>query len=233
MLSKLAGRYATSLVSMANELLFPDAQTARDVLTFAQRATKSGCDGIRITANDGVCVATAAVLASQGLLDPTPLVLGIRIARIDPELQCDLVVAELMAGETDTALALPETALAPSWAGVAPPKGGWQRVAELDAAVIATRAQWGISAVAHGSPAGSGEAAVQALRSSVWGELDEELADLPRGVAFAAHALGFISGEERVPVTSSGRWYRLSFARGHVLTRGPAITGLTAVRETG
>jgi len=71
------------------------------------------------------------------------------------------------------------------------------------------------------------------LRAAIWGEPDEDLARLPRGIAFAADALGFISGEEQVPVTRSGRWSRLAFRRGHVLARGPVATGLTAVRDTG
>lgn len=218
---------------MSNELRFPDSETARDVLTFAQRAEKAGSEGVRVTARDGVAVVTAAVLASQGLLDPTPLVLGVRVAHIDPELECDLVVSELTQGSRANALALPDTALAPAWAGVAPPRGGWQRVGELDAATIASRAQWGISAVAHGSPDGAGDHAVQSLRQAVWGVPDDELDGLPRGVAFAAHALGFIQGEERAPVTESGRWRRVSFDRGHILTRGPSVTGLTPVRRTG
>ena len=74
---------------------------------------------------------------------------------------------------------------------------------------------------------------MRALRAAIWGEPDEDLADLPRGIAFAADALGFISGEEQVPVTRSGRWTRLAFRRGHVLARGPVASGLTAVRGTG
>jgi hypothetical protein len=98
---------------------------------------------------------------------------------------------------------------------------------------VAQRAQWGISAVARGATPGAGEEAVRVLRAAIWGEPDEALGGLPRGVAFAAHAFGFISGGETVPVTTSGRWTRLAFRRGHVLSRGPAASGLTAVRATG
>jgi len=90
-----------------------------------------------------------------------------------------------------------------------------------------------MSAVAHGSPEGSGAEAGRALRARIWGEPDEDLRGLPRGVAFAAQAFGFILGAEQVRVTQSGRWTRLAFERGHVLSRGPAVTGLTAVRQTG
>ena len=51
--------------------------------------------------------------------------------------------------------------------------------------------------------------------------------------AFAADAMGFISGEEQVSVSRSGRWTRLAFRRGHVLSRGPVASGLTSVRPTG
>lgn len=218
---------------MPTPLILADAATAKDVLTFAGRARRIGAEGVRLQASGGVLVLTTAVLAPQGLLDATPLVLGMRLARADPELSCDIVVAELAATDDPVALALPETGLAPAWAGIAPPRAEWSPAGELASATIAQRAQWGISAVAHGTPPGAGEDAVRALRAAIWGEPEEALAGLVRGVAFAADALGFISGEETVRMTTSGRWTRLAFRRGHVLTRGPAVTGLTPVRETG
>lgn len=203
------------------------------MLTFAGRAATAGADGVRLQAADGVLALSAAALAPQGLFDQTPTILAMRIVRADPELSCDLVVERL--GETDepAQLSLPDTALSPAWAGIAPPRGGWQHAGDLTAQLIAERAQWGISAVAHGSPDGAGEEAVRALRARIWGEPDEDLLGLPRGVAFAAHAFGFIAGAEQVRVTASGRWTRLAFQRGHVLSRGPAVVGLTAVRSTG
>ena len=126
----------------------------------------------------------------------------------------------------------PVVPVAERWAGVAPPRAQWEHVGYLTAQTVAERAQWGISAVAHGTAPGSGEEAVRALRARIWGEPDDALSGLPRGVAFAAHAFGFINGAEQVRITRSGRWTRLAFARGHVLSRGPAVTGLTAVRST-
>lgn len=213
--------------------MLADAQTARDVLTFSGRAAKAGSDGVRLQASDGILALSAAALAPQGLFDHTPTVLAMRIVRADPELRCDIVVDRLGETADPAELSLPETALSPAWAGIAPPRSGWEHVGDIDAHVVAERAQWGISAVAHGSPAGAGEDAVRMLRARIWGEPDDALNGLPRGVAFAAHAFGFISGAEQVRITASGRWTRLSFARGHVLSRGPAAVGLTAVRETG
>ncbi len=218
---------------MHPRLVLADADTARDVLTFLGRARLISDDGIRLQGAQGVLALTAAALAPEGLFDRTPTVLAMRVVHADPELQCDIVIDELAPDQDDRMLRLPDTGRSPAWAGISPPRDGWEHSGVLDASVIAQRAQWGIAAVARGSAPGSGEEAVRMLRASVWGELDEQLASLPRGVAFAAHAFGFVSGEEIVSVTTSGRWTRLTFNRGYVLSRGPMATGLTAVRSTG
>lgn len=219
---------------MPHQLVFADPETSKDVLTFLGRATRISDEGVRLQAAKGVLALTGAALAPHGLFDQTPTVLAMRIVHVDPEVECDIVVASLTAStEDDRTLILPETGLSPSWAGVSPPRGQWQATASLTASVIAQRAQWGISAVARGATPGSGEEAVRALRAAIWGEPDDDLGGLPRGVAFAADAFGFISGEEEVPVMQSGRWTRLAFRRGHVLARGPVASGLTAVRGTG
>ncbi|MGO2684160.1 hypothetical protein [Microbacterium sp.] len=227
---------------MQPRLVLADPDTARDVLTFLGRANQISDEGIRLQASGGVLAMTAAALAPQGLFDQTPTILAMRIVHADPELECDIVVDELAPDDDERMLRLPETGRSPAWAGIAPPRGGWTRAGELDAATVANRAQWGISAVARGATPGAGEEAVRSLRAAIWGEPEEDLHNLPRGVAFAAHAFGFIastpdagsdSGTEQVPVTVSGRWTRLGFRRGHVLSRGPVASGLTAVRTTG
>ncbi|MFK3679230.1 hypothetical protein ACI2IP_16015 [Microbacterium sp. NPDC090218] len=218
---------------MPHHLLLADPDTAKDVLTFVGRATRITEDGVRLQASNGVLALTTAVLAPHGLFDQTPTILAMRIVHADPELQCDIVVDQLSKTDEPERLTLPETGLSPAWAGVAPPRGGWESSSTLPASVIAQRAQWGISAVARGAGPGSGEEAVRALRAAIWGEPDDDLEGLPCGIAFAADAMGFISGDEQVPVSRSGRWTRLAFRRGHVLARGPVASGLTGVRSTG
>jgi len=210
-----------------------DAESARDALTFAGRAAHISDEGVRLRAAGGKLVMTAAALAPRGLLDRTPTVLAMRILHADPEVECDLVVTELSQADRDDAVALPESAISPAWAGVAPPQGGWAKKTELDSATLASRAQWGIASVAHQVPTDAGEDAVRAVRGSVWGAPDDDLGGLPLGVAFAALSFGFIGGSERVPVYAAGRWTRVSLRRGHVLSRGPAVSGLTSVRRTG
>lgn len=218
---------------MPHRLLLADPDTAKDVLTFVGRAARITDEGVRLQAADGVLALTTAALAPHGLFDQTPTILAMRIVHADPELVCDVVVDQLSQTDEPQRLTLPDTGLSPAWAGVAPPRGPWESISALSASVIAQRAQWGISAVARGATPGAGEEAVRALRAAIWGEPDEDLGELPRGVAFAADAMGFISGEEQISVSRSGRWTRLAFRRGHVLSRGPVASGLTGVRHTG
>lgn len=221
---------------MSARLLFPDPQAAADLLTFSSRAVRLGDGSVRLRADGGILVTTAAPLAPRGLLDATPTVLGLRVSAVDPELQCDLVVeasALSIAPDDASAIVLPETASAPAWAGVSPPRGGWAETAAIDSSVLAARAQYGIAAVADALPADPGEDVVRTVRAQVWGQPDAALGDLPLGTAFAAYALGFIAGAEQAAVRTSGVWTRVTLARGHVLVRGPVRSGLTPVRATG
>jgi hypothetical protein len=216
--------------------VFPDPPTAADVLTFASRATQLGDGAVRLRAGDGTMVMTSAPLAPRDLLDPTPTVLGMRALSIDPELVCDLVVdAASLAADADdaSAILLPDSAVTATWAGISPPRAGWAQVGEVAASVLASRAQAGIAAVAQTVPRDAGEEIVQSVRASVWGAAERSLGGLPLGVAFAAFALGFISGEEQAQVREAGPWRRLSLRRGHVLVRTTVRQGLTAVRVTG
>jgi hypothetical protein len=221
---------------MSPRLLLADAESAADALTFAGRAQRFTDEPVRLQATGGVLVMTAAPLAPRGIGDATPTVLAMRTLAADPELVCDLVVdaAALAAAEDDaTAVRLPETALSPAWAGIAPPRSGWTARGGVEASVLAAKAQGGIARVAEAVPTDAGEDVVRAIRATVWGEPDEELGGLPLGAAFAALSMGFISGAETARVFASGPWTRVSLDRGHVLVRGPVAMGLTPVRRTG
>ncbi|TQJ32000.1 hypothetical protein [Microbacterium sp. SLBN-146] len=221
---------------MPERLLLADPHSAADALTFAGRAATMGDGAVRLRAAEGVLVMTSAPLAPRGLFDQTPTVLGMRVLRADPELECDLVVAasELARDqEAPHAVVLPESGLAPPWAGITPPRGGWAARPGIAAATLATRAQWGIAAVAEAIPRDAGEDLVRSVRAAVWGPPDADLDDLPLGIAFAAFGLGFIAGEEEAAVRTAGVWTRITLARGHVVVRGPAKTGLGEIRSTG
>lgn len=221
---------------MSQRLLLADPDSAADALTFAGRAARFTVEGVRLQATGGVLAMTAAPLAPRGFGDPTPTVLALRTLAADPELVCDLVVeaSALVAADDDArALSLPETALSPAWAGITPPRAGWDARPGIDASILAAKAQGGIVRVADAVPTDAGEDVVRTVRAAVWGAPDDDLGGLPLGVAFAAMSLGFISGGETAKVFANGPWTRVSLARGHVLVRGPVATGLTPVRRTG
>lgn len=219
---------------MTPRLILADPQTARDALQFAGRAARVSGEGVRLQASAGTLVMSSAALCPSGPFDRTPTIIALRVLRADPELECDLVVESFTETEDPMALGLPETALAPPWAGVSLPRGGWTTSDEVSAATLAARSHWGISAVAEALPRDPGEDVVRVVRGNVWGEFDHELGGLPRGISFAASAFGFIGNESETAIlTTSGRWTRLTLERGHVLSLGPVANGLTAVRRTG
>lgn len=219
---------------MSARLILADPQTARDALHFAGRATRFGSEGVRLQASAGTLVMSSAALSPRGPFDRTPTIIALRVLRADPELECDLVVETLEETESPTALGLPENALAPPWAALSLPRGGWTKSDGVSAAMLAARSHWGISAVAGALPNDPGEDVVRVVRGKVWGEPDHELGGLPRGVSFVASAFGFIGNDsEAAIVTTSGRWTRITLSRGHVLSLGPVALGLTAVRKTG
>ncbi len=221
---------------MPDRLLFPDAEAAADALTFAGRAgTLGGETALRLRAQAGTLVMTTAVLWPRTLLEEIPTILAMRALPVDPELECDLSIAApgLVGTEDPHALALPETAVTAPWAGISPPRSGWTHVGEVPASILAARSQWGMAAVAHDLPSDPGEDLVRTVRAHVWGEADPDLLDLPRGVAFAGTAMGFVHGEEQAVVRTAPGWTRVSLRRGHVLVRRAVRAGLTPVRATG
>ena len=105
------------------------------------------------------------------------------------------------------------------WAGVAPPRSGWQAVGTVDPSALTAAARAGIEEIAAGAGQGSGSAAVGRLRALVWGRDLDAVPGLPAGAAFAAETLGFLGSDEPVTLHSAGPWQRLSSVRGHVLAR--------------
>ncbi|WES65271.1 hypothetical protein P0L94_04170 [Microbacter sp. GSS18] len=221
---------------MSQRLLFSDSAAAADALTYSSRTAPLGDGAVRLRASGGVMVMTSAPLAPRGLLDQTPTVIGMRVLAVDPELECDLVVdaSTLVRADDDpAAVVLPEASVSAGWAGVAPPKAGWEPAGMVASSLLAERAQHGVSAVAEAMPDSPGEDVVRQVRASIWGAPDAALDDLPLGAAFAAYALGFLAGDESARVLTAASWTRITLQRGHVLVRRPAASGLTAVRETG
>lgn len=222
---------------MAPHLVFPDSRTATDLLTFAARAARLGDPAVRLRAAGGTLAVSAAPLSPRGFGEDTPTVLGMRFLRIDPELECDLVVdaGALRPGDDAATIALPDSGVSAAWAGISPPRGGWVPGADISEQALARAVRRGVDAVAAALPVSPGEDLVRTVRAAVWGAPDPELSGLVAGVAFAADALGFLGTDldREASVRRTGTWTRVSLPRGHVLVRAGNPTGLTTVRTTG
>jgi hypothetical protein len=110
-----------------------------------------------------------------------------------------------------------------TWAGVSPPRAGWQVVGAVARSLLLDAARDGVAAVAAGTPDGAGAAAVARLRAMVWGRDLPGVQGAPAGMAYAADALGFLGVDEPVALYATGAWRRLTTSRGHVLARASLL----------
>jgi len=211
-----------------DEIDFGDPRGLADLGTFVRRALVAQPDGaVRLhVAGPRVLAVTVAVLEGSGVL-AEGTVLGLRAvpiasatAPVDVAVAIRSVTDRLARlGPSDTVLGVPEVTVAPPWAGLTPPRQGWERVGTVSATDVKSLAERGIAAVAEGTPEGAGGPAVAALRRRVWGAMSETVPPIAAGLAFGAHVLGFIGEGEKPVVAACGRWTRLSTSRGHVLMR--------------
>lgn len=210
-------------------LPLPDAETWQDLHTFTARAKRLDDAGtIRLAVTGTVLAVTVAPLYGSFLGDPMPTVLGLRALRLKDGTADGLDVVVSLAsmndrfarGMTDELrLPVPPTESHAPWAGIAPPRGGWQRGGDVPSDVLIAAARQGIDDVAGALPDQVGTPVLSEIRRRVWGDEMEGLG-IPRGAAFAADGLGFLTPGGSADVFTSGRWQRISTPRGHVLARG-------------
>jgi hypothetical protein len=218
---------------MDRTLDLPDAAALADLQTYLGRADAVERASARLVGGAGVLAVYTAVLYPSGLLDDTPTVLGLRTVGIDAKQDLDVVVpiaslverlnrAGEQLGEAADAVrvGIPAEVNTVTWAGVAPPRSGWQPVGQTQAGVLTEVAKAGIVEVAEALPADAGEPIVRRVRADVWSRPIEGVEHVPGGAAFAAHSLGFLKDPlEQIPIYDSGPWTRISTERGHVLVK--------------
>jgi hypothetical protein len=213
---------------MSPSFSLDDPLAVSDLQTYLGRAGRVEDGAVRLIATGGVLAAYTAVLYPHGLLDQTPTVLGLRTFRTGPGVEFDAVVPtrsllDRLARAEPSEIRLPLEVSTVTWAGISPPRGGWQRVGATDAALLRRVAADGVAEVARAIPEGTGEQLVWRVRGSVWGAPIDELGDVAAGVAFAADSLGFLGDDgEEVAIFETGPWTRLSMRRGHVLVKRAA-----------
>jgi hypothetical protein len=225
-------------------LRLADGETFADLVTYVQRAKRADPDGAaRLVGHGDVLALYVSPLHGGG----GPDVIGLRAVQLAEPSELDVTVA--LAALTDrfpriardlpadvpVGLPVPPAQVAGvAWAGMSPPRRGWQPAGALPASVLVETATAGIAEVAEGAGPGSGAAAVAQLRARVWGRpLAPGLPGLPAGVAFAAQVLGFVEPSGPVTVYRCGPWWRVSSGLGHVLARGQeaVLTMLQAARS--
>ena len=215
---------------MTSRLLLSEPQALNDLDIFLGRAVQIEDGSARVVAADGVLAIYVPVLFPSGLLDESATILGLRTFGLaDSEASVDLVVpmASLRARAVASGgveLGMPTPVYSVTWAGVVPPRTGWQPIGEpVSTALLAEVAERGIREVAAALPDNAGELVVRQVRSMVWGEPIPGAEVLPSGVALAAAALGFLPPEGASPefgtIHEVGPWTRLTFSRGHVLVK--------------
>jgi hypothetical protein len=227
-------------------LWLPDEAARADLATFTGRARRVDAAGaVRLVAHGNVLAVTACalhgasgptvlamrtlVLAAPSEVDATVPVaaLGDRLAREHPAGPGGRPGGQAQPEATAGRFAVPMppgAAVTAAWAGLMPPRRGWERSGTVPAAVLAAAAREGIAAVAAGTPPGAGAAAVTRLRAGVWGRPLAGYAGVPSGAAFAVDAFGFLPAggpESEASLHRAGAWVRLSTSRGHVLARTP------------
>jgi hypothetical protein len=161
----------------------------------------------------------------------TPTILGLRTMALASPSDLDLTVPlaavadrlARMAGD-DVELQIPPMTLNESWAGISAPRGGWERVRELDPGMLIQAARDGVREISQIIPVNPGALIVNNARAAVWGRTLPGIdAALPGGTAFAAYVLGFVAPDETAVLFRSHRWLRLSTGRGHILVKPPAL----------
>jgi hypothetical protein len=134
----------------------------------------------------------------------------------------------LSPGAPSPSVELPASVTGPPWTGLLPPSGGWERLATVPVASLASAVGRGVAefrsrAEAVAEPERT-RARLDALADDVWSR--PVLVGLPLRAAHAAHALGFLRGGGEASVHRAAGWLRLEAPYGSVSVRSSAGTGL-------
>ncbi|NGO71637.1 hypothetical protein [Streptomyces boncukensis] len=218
-------------VTAASGLVFADPGEAAGLAAFLGRLLRWEKNAaVRLQAQDGV----AAVFAKPARFE----VLAVRTGRLLEPVELDVTVSagELLerVDEEQESVAVPSPVTGPSWAGVLPPRTGWREFGAVPVDAVRTVAAAAVGEFrerAEKLGAGRrGREELDALAEEIWSR-PLGRTGMPLRAVHAAHALGFLRGEEPVSLleAAGGNWLRLRSAYGSVLVRaGGSTRGPTA-----
>lgn len=207
--------------STAERLVFADPGEAAGLAAFLGRLVRWEKNAaVRIRSAGGV----AGVFAKPARFE----VLAVRTGRLLEPVELDVTVSagELLerVDEQHEAVGVPAAVTGPSWAGLLPPRGGWEEfgTVPVDAVMSVVAAAIGeFKERAEKLPPQQRErGTLDALAEEIWSR-PLGRTGLPLRAAHAAHALGFLRGAGAASLTRTGAWLRLRTAYGSVVVRRP------------
>lgn len=217
---------------MKNDFTFADRASMLDLQAYLTRAKRLDPDGmVRIRAFGKVLACYVAPIFAGSLMEKGPTVLGLRTSELAEDAEVDTIVPITAVLDRLAALAandenwkgkyhvvVPDSVRAP-WAGVSPPRSGWELVGEVQESVLTEIAQAGIAEVADSLPESVGGPIAARIRGEIWGRSMQFDSNVPTGAAFVAAGLGFLTENEVVPIYETQGWIRLSPMNGHILSK--------------
>jgi hypothetical protein len=209
-----------------------DQESADDLQAFLTRAKRLDSEGlVRLRAFGTVLAAYVAPIFAGNLMDSGPTVLGLRTSELANSTELDSIVpiASVLdrlahINDVDTfgshsfTVVLPESVRAP-WAGISPPRTGWQHYGSISEEELTQLAKDGIAEVADSLPGSVGGPIAARIRGEIWGRAINLDSQVPTGAAFVAAGLGFLTEGEEVGIYRTNGWIRLSSLHGHILAK--------------
>lgn len=219
---------------MKNEFVLADEQSAVDLQSFLNRAKRLDPEGlVRLRAFGDVLAAYVAPIFAGSLMESGPTVMGLRTSELSTAAEVDALVPiqavldrlarVLENGATNLAVEVPETSQRAAWAGISPPRVGWQEAGTINEVRLTQIARDGIKEVADTLPASVGGPIAARIRGEIWGRGIDLDTKVPTGAAFVAAGLGFLTENEEIGLYHADGWVRLSSMHGHVLAKTATI----------
>lgn len=202
-------------------LRFADARDSADLGAFLARLIRfDKAAAVRLqTAGPGLAVFARLPLGESGPLT-------IRTARLAEETPLDLTVSagqlldalDAVAEAGEGGLELPGPITGPAWAGLLPPRTGWEHLADLPTEPLRAAVR---AAVTEFRREG---ADADALAEAIWSR-QVHPSGLTLRAVHAAQLTGLLQQPDEVALHRHSAWLRLSGARGYVITRRAPAPG--------
>lgn len=227
------------MTSPATGFVLESAEDASDLATLLSRARSVDTDAaVRLQGFDHLLATWVPVIYPAGLLDPAPVVLGLRAMALARPSNADITVSAASvidrlaritarpSGDEPVWVGAPPQQVSAPWAGIVAPRAGWMLRGRVPGGTVREVAREGTHAVSEAVPADSGAPVVARIRAEIWGSSTGwgplDAPEIPDGAAFALDVLGFVpssASDVAVATEATGQWLRLSTQLGHVLVK--------------